>query len=157
MNGLNSFTEWETPKLFYDTLNTEFNFTCDVCANPYNTKHENYYSLEDNGLLQEWTGVCWMNPPYDRSIGLWMEKAWESSQQGATVVCLIQGRSSDTIWWHDYVMKSSEIRYIKDRIHFGKHGVFTRSNISNILVIFTPFCTGYPTTSSIDRYGCNLS
>lgn len=58
-----------------------------------------------------------MNPPYGREIGKWVQKAYESAQQGATVVCLIPSRT-DTKWWHDYCMKG-EIRFIKGRLKFG--------------------------------------
>jgi phage N-6-adenine-methyltransferase len=148
-----AFTEWETPQEFYNALDAEFSFTCDVCATHKNAKHIHFFTPEQNGLLQEWNGACWMNPPYDKSIGLWMKKAWEASQAGTTVVCLIQGRSTDTIWWHKFAMKSSEIRYIKDRLHFGKNGYRSRANISNIVIIFTPFCSGPPSTKSIDITG----
>lgn len=151
-----AFTEWETPNDFYNQIDSEFNFNLDVCALPYNAKCTNYYTPDDNGLNKTWFGSCWMNPPYDKSIGLWMKKAYEASQKGTTVVCLIQGRSSDTIWWHDYVMRSSEIRYIKDRLHFGKNGNHARANISNIVVIFRPYCQGPPTTSAINTRGIKI-
>ena len=58
-----------------------------------------------------------MNPPYGRSIGQWVSKAYEASQTGATVVCLLPART-DTRWWHTYAMKG-EIRFIKGRLKFG--------------------------------------
>lgn len=150
---MTAFTNWETPQDFYDALDAEFGFTADVCAGPNNAKHGNYFSPKENGLLQHWSGVCWMNPPYDKSTGLWLKKAWEEAQAGVTVVALVQGRSTDTKWWHEYVMRSSEIRFIKDRLHFGKNGHFARANISNIVVVFKPFCHGPPTNSAIDVHG----
>lgn len=152
------FTDWETPQNFYDALNAEFGFTCDVCANSQNTKHRNYYTPEENGLSQNWVGVCWMNPPYNKSIGLWTKKAWESSQNGTTVVCLIQGRPTDTIWWHEYVMRANEIRFIRNRLHFGKNGNFARgSTISNVVVVFRPFCCGPPSIVAIDTNGKHIT
>jgi len=144
------FTEWETPQDFFDEINKEFHFHIDVCAVENNAKLPIYFTPKINAFNQDWIGNCWCNPPYDSDIGAWMKKAYESAQKGSTVVCLIQGRSSDTVWWHDYVMRATEIRYIKNRLHFGKNGVFTRANISNILVIFRPFCNGSsPRISSI--------
>ena len=58
-----------------------------------------------------------MNPPYGRQIGKWLKKAYESSINGAIVVCLIPART-DTAWWHDYVMKG-KIRFILGRLKFG--------------------------------------
>ena len=81
---------WETPQAFFDQLNTEFCFTLDACALPWNAKCESYYTPEQDGLSQPWTGVVWCNPPYGRQIGKWVEKAAASAADGATVVMLLQ-------------------------------------------------------------------
>jgi phage N-6-adenine-methyltransferase len=108
---------WATPQKFFDKYDAIFNFTLDVCATKDNAKCVAYYTIEDNGLTQSWAGVCWMNPPYGREIGVWMKKAYESSLQGATVVCLVPSRT-DTKWWHDYAMQG-QIEFIKGRLKFG--------------------------------------
>lgn len=90
--------EWSTPQDVYDALDTEFGFTLDPCATPENAKCERYFTKEDDGLAQEWTGVVFMNPPYGRQIGRWLKKAYESALAGATVVCLVPSRT-DTRWW----------------------------------------------------------
>lgn len=109
---------WATPQDFFDRLDSEFGFTLDVCALPDNAKCERYFTPEEDGLKQLWTGVCWMNPPYGREIGIWVRKAFESAQQGATVVCLVPART-DTSWWHSWVMKAAEVRFIRGRLKFG--------------------------------------
>ena len=76
-----------------------------------------YFTEEIDGLSQEWTGICWMNPPYGRTIGKWMKKAYDSSLTGATVVCSVPART-DTNWWHDYAMKG-DVEFIKGRLKFG--------------------------------------
>jgi hypothetical protein len=38
--------------------------------------------------------------------------------EGKTVVMLIPSRT-DTKYWHDYIMKATEIRFIKGRLKFG--------------------------------------
>jgi len=110
---------WATPQDFFDKYDDKFNFTLDVCASPENAKCELFFTKEDDGLAQEWKGSCWMNPPYGRTIGLWMEKAYQSSLGGARVVCLVPART-DTAWWHDYAMKG-EIEFIRGRLKFGGH------------------------------------
>ena len=109
---------WETPQWLFDKLNEEFHFTLDVCALPETAKCENYFTPKIDGLKQEWSGICWMNPPYGREVGIWLKKAYEESLKGATVVCLIPSRT-DTKYWHDYCMKANEIRFIKGRLKFG--------------------------------------
>jgi phage N-6-adenine-methyltransferase len=108
---------WSTPQDFFDKQNAIHGFTLDVCATADNAKCARYFTEADNGLEQPWHGVCWMNPPYGRAIGLWMRKAYESHLTGATVVCLVPSRT-DTRWWHDYAMKG-QIEFIRGRLKFG--------------------------------------
>lgn len=108
--------QWATPQKLFDELNSEFNFTLDACASAWNHKVKNYFDEATDGLLQDWIGTVWMNPPYGRTIAQWMRKAYESSLTGATVVCLIPART-DTKWWHDYAMQG-KVRFIKGRIKF---------------------------------------
>jgi phage N-6-adenine-methyltransferase len=130
-NGMFTSTtfEWSTPQDLFDTLNAEFHFTLDVCATKENAKCEKYFSLDDDGLSQEWTGTCWMNPPYGKDIKRWIKKAYESK---TTVVCLIPSRT-DTGWWHDYVMEG-EVRFIRGRLKFS--GTKRNAPFPSALVIF---------------------
>lgn len=75
-----------------------------------------------------------MNPPYGRTIGDWMRKAYESSQNGATVVCLVPART-DTVWWHDYAMRG-EIEFIKGRLRFNGHK--NSAPFPSAVVVFRP-------------------
>jgi phage N-6-adenine-methyltransferase len=109
---------WATPQATFDELNREFAFDLDVCADADNAKCSKYFDKQTDGLTQEWSGTCWMNPPYGREIKAWMSKAYHSAKSGATVVCLVPART-DTAWWHDYAMQAREIRYIRGRLKFG--------------------------------------
>lgn len=109
---------WYTPHDFFDKYDAIYRFTLDVCATHENAKCSRYFTKEQDGLAQTWAPeVCWMNPPYGRTIGLWVRKAYEASLRGATVVCLLPART-DTAWWHDYCMKG-EIEFIRGRLKFG--------------------------------------
>ena len=110
---------WETPQDLFDKLDAEFHFDLDVCALPENAKCEKYYTPEQDGLAQEWTGVCWCNPPYGRQIGKWVRKAALSN---TTVVMLLPART-DTKWFHDYILHKAEIRFLRGRLKFGGGGV----------------------------------
>ena len=48
--------DWGTPQKLYDALNKEFGFTMDACADNTNYKHENYYTVETDGLKADWGG-----------------------------------------------------------------------------------------------------
>lgn len=109
--------EWETPIELFDKLNDIYGFEIDVCATRENAKCLKFFTKEDNGLMQDWYGCCWMNPPYGREIGKWMKKAYEEGRKDATVVCLVPART-DTAWWHDYAMQG-DIQFIRGRLKFG--------------------------------------
>ena len=110
---------WATPQEFFDRYDARFGFEIDVCATPENAKCPRFFTEDDDGLSQEWEGICWMNPPYGRTISAWMKKAFESANSGATVVCLVPART-DTKWWHDYAMHG-KIEFIRGRLKFGGH------------------------------------
>ena len=46
-----------------------------------------------------------------------MAKAWQESQCGALVVCLVPARV-DTAWWHDYAAQG-EVRFPRGRLRFS--------------------------------------
>ena len=125
---------WATPQDFFDCYNGLYGFQLDVCASPENAKCARFFTKEDDGLAQEWTGVCWMNPPYGRDIKHWMRKAYQSSLAGATVVCLVPART-DTAWWHDYAVKG-QIEFIRGRLKFG--GAVNSAPFPSAVVVFTP-------------------
>ena len=108
---------WSTPPDFFSALDRVFHFTLDACATAENAKCARFYTREQDGLAQPWTGNVWCNPPYGRTIGKWMRKAWESAQNGATVVCLVPARTC-TRWWHDYATKG-KILFWPGRLKFG--------------------------------------
>jgi phage N-6-adenine-methyltransferase len=127
---------WATPQDFYDRLHAEFNFALDPCSDGTNNKCWRYMTAEEDGLKQSWAPhTTFMNPPYGCVIGDWLRKAYEESLKGATVVCLIPART-DTKYWHDYVMKSAEIRFVKSRLYFGDGT--GRAPFPSAVVVFKP-------------------
>ena len=100
--------DWKTPKYLYDELNKEFGFDFDPC--PSNPNFD--------GLSIEWGQRNFVNPPYGNQIKYWIKKGYEEYQKGKVVVFLIPSRT-DTQYWHQYIMKADEIRFIQGRLKFG--------------------------------------
>ena len=128
--------EWETPPDLFRRLDEEFHFDLDPCASATNAKCEKYFTCDDNGLAQSWADRrVFMNPPYGRVIGSWLEKAYRESQKhGTLVVCLVFART-ETGWWHDYCMKG-EVRFLRGRIKFV--GGRWNAPSGSAIVIFRP-------------------
>ena len=112
--------EWTTPPDLFNKLNLKYNFTLDPCCTKDSALCDKYYTIEDNGLIQDWSeDIVFMNPPYGREIGKWIEKAYKESLKGATIVCLIPART-DTRYWHNFIFPyASDIKFIKGRLKFG--------------------------------------
>ena len=113
--------EWETPQALFEELDKEFHFTLDPASTDANAKCEKHYTIQENGLTQDWTGeTVFCNPPYGRELGLWIEKAANAVKngEGTTVVMLIPART-DTKAFHDYIYGRAEVRFLKGRIKFG--------------------------------------
>ena len=108
---------WLTPPELMAELEAEFHFDFDPCPN-----WASNFALRDfNGLWIEWGERNFVNPPYGKQVPLWVKKGYEESQKGKLVVMLVASRT-DTRWWHDYIMKAREIRFIKGRLWFDERG-----------------------------------
>lgn len=107
---------WETPLDLFEKINAVYNFDLDVCAVKETAKCDRYFTPEIDGLLQEWDGVCWMNPPYGREQVKWINKASESK---CTIVCLIPARPDTKVWHNIIFEKASAVCFLKGRLKFG--------------------------------------
>jgi len=126
----------ETPQWLFRMLDDEFHFTLDGAADESNAKCNEYLDEEINALSVSWRDdVVFCNPPYLRGRGTekWVQKAWSESQDQATTVMLLPA-STDTHWWHKYVLDRGEIRFVNGRLKFDDlpgPGWF-----ANVIVIF---------------------
>lgn len=113
--------QWATPQWFFDELDKEFHFTLVPCADEFNHKCDKYYTEEQNGLIQDWSGeVVFCNPPYgNKETGLWTKKCYEEALKPNTTVVLLIPARTDRISFHEYIYGKAEIRFIKGRLKFG--------------------------------------
>lgn len=142
---------WATPQDLYDSLDEEFGFVLDPCANRANHKTPAWYGPDHpqrarrDGLRGDWAaearaidprGAVWMNPPYGRDIAAWMAKAAATAAAGVTVVCLVPART-DTQWFHQSVLDAGgQIRFLRGRVKFGcaLHG----APFASLVVVLRP-------------------
>ena len=90
--------EWATPDDFFNQLNKEFNFTLDPCCTKQNHKCDKYFTLEDDGLSQDWSGeTVFCNPPYSQ-IAQWVKKAWKEGRKEPLWCCLFQHVQTQSIF-----------------------------------------------------------
>lgn len=112
--------QWATPQDFFDSLDAEFHFDLDPCADETNHKTPEYFTKEDDGLSKDWSGRrVFCNPPYGRAIGAWVEKAFREGTKDGTIVVLLIPARTDTKYFHDFILNRSEIRFVSGRLRFG--------------------------------------
>lgn len=131
-----SSDEWSTPGSVIAPLVERYGpFALDVCASERNHKAEKYYTREQNGIVQRWTGTWWCNPPYSNPK-MWVEKAVEETRGSIWGSHLDRRRlpsddqrhwnrgimllpaAVDTNWFHDLVLPHADIEFIRGRIRF---------------------------------------
>lgn len=117
--------EARTPLEFYQKLNDEFHFNFDPCPS----------KPTFDGLCIDWKERNFINPPYGRALPLWIAKAYFEHLKGKLCVLLIPART-DTKWWHEYIMKANEIRFIKGRLKF--QGYENSAPFPSCIVVFKP-------------------
>lgn len=100
-----------------------------IDLDPCSNSHENpnvpaaaHYTLDDDGLSQEWQGTVYLNPPYGREIEAWVSKLVESYERGAVseAIALVPART-DTQWWQ--LLNDYHICFVVGRLAFiGNEG-----------------------------------
>lgn len=111
--------EWATPRDLFARLNARWRFELDPCATQENAVCERYFTRAENGLLQRWQGRVFVNPPYGREIGRWVQKAALESRNPDTVVVALLPARTDTRWWGDWVAPFARVTFIRGRLKFG--------------------------------------
>lgn len=128
--------KWDTPQDFFDKLNEEFHFSLDPCADDKNHKCKKYYTEEQDGLKQDWSGESvFCNPPYGKEVKRWVEKCFTEVYAGncKCAVMLLNART-DTKWFHQYIYRKAEVRFVKGRLKFGD--AKTPAPFPSMVVIF---------------------
>lgn len=111
----NESKEWYTPKYIFDALGIPFDL--DPCSPggqivPW-IPALHHYTIEDDGLIKEWSGTVWVNPPYGSDTPKWMHKL----NQHGNGIALVFSRT-DVKWFHDYIPQADAICFIKGRVQF---------------------------------------
>jgi phage N-6-adenine-methyltransferase len=108
---------WPTPQKWFDYLDLEFGFTLDPCCEHETAKCDKHYTPEEDGLSKSWANErVFMNPPYGREIGPWMEKAYTECRDNVALVVAFVPARVDTKWWHSFAAKATEIRFPVGRV-----------------------------------------
>jgi len=129
--------DYETPQEFFDNLNMMYGFVIDAAASSENAKTDHYFTKEDDGLVQNWNEPTWVNPPYGLVVSKWIKKGYEEAIKWKVPVVMLVASRTDTIRFHKYIMKATEIFFIKGRITFV--GEKDPAPFPSMVVVFDAF------------------
>ena len=105
--------DWITPKELIDRL---LPFDLDPCASvtqPWPCA-DRQYTVNDNGLLLPWQGMVYMNPPYGRRLGAWLERLAEHNDG----IALIFARTDTRAFFKNVWDKATSLVFIRGRLTF---------------------------------------
>jgi len=79
-----------------------------------------FYTKDDDGLLKDWSGRVWLNPPYSRDLmPAFVEKLKNSFVDGSVQqAVLVSHNNTDTAWFHSLASVATAICFPKKRIKF---------------------------------------
>lgn len=109
-------TEWLTPPSILKALGE---FDLDPCA-PINRPWDmakRHYTIEDDGLLQEWGGKevrVYCNPPYGTGMERWIKRLKEHGNG----IALIFARTEIKMWFDHIWYDADALLFIKGRLDF---------------------------------------
>lgn len=118
MKRLKQNHHWQTPQYIIDALGE---FDLDPCPNRYNPTRlakfgfvlDSFY-LDEGGLIEDWFGRVWLNPPYGQLCKFWMQRFSDHGNG----IALIPPRVGSK-WFHDAVFKKCDaILFLEGRISF---------------------------------------
>ena len=96
--------DWYTPPEIVEAVRELFGIIdLDPCSNSHeapNVPALVHFTREDDGLSREWFGRVYVNPPYGKGIGPWIEKVREEHEAGrVTAAVVLVKAATDTRWF----------------------------------------------------------
>lgn len=114
--------EWYTPERFIEAARLTMG---QIDLDPASSERANktvkagvIYTIEDDGLNQEWFGNVWMNPPYAQPLmSKFSEKLISELPELCTAIVLVNN-ATETKWFQSMAKKANAICFPETRIKF---------------------------------------
>jgi len=129
--------------------------SCDTAQ--LNIKANKFYTIFDDGLLQEWHGCVWLNPPYSKTGGksnqeIWATKLADEYTIGNVTEAILLVKSALGYKWFENLWDKWPVCFARERLSFirnngtdkgqSKHGTaffYFGKNINQFTQVFKEF------------------
>jgi hypothetical protein len=105
--------EWLTPPKIIKSLGPFYMDPCSPINRPWDTA-QIHYTKNDDGLSKKWNGRVWLNPPYGKHTGIWLNRLAKHGKG----IALIFARTETKMFFNEVWGKASSILFLKDRLFF---------------------------------------
>lgn len=116
--------EWYTPAYLLDAARAVLGtFDVDPATSEIaqrTVQAGTYYTIEDDGLAQEWPGRVWMNPPYSQpEIKLFCDKLLVELEAGRTSDAIVLvNNATETGWGQSLLRACAAVCFLERRVKF---------------------------------------
>jgi hypothetical protein len=119
--------DWITPPWVIEALGGPEVFDLDPCMSltqPWATASKGF-TVEQNGLAQQWWGNVWLNPPYGPHTYEWVKRLSEHGKG----IALIFARTETSLWQDHIFTTAHGFLFPRRRIQFARpNGTFPKSS-----------------------------
>lgn len=116
-SAVGATVDWLTPPAILDALGGWQSFDLDPCTpdiQPWPTARHRFIK-DQNGLLQDWFGRVWLNPPYyAHVIGKWLAKL-AAHNRGCTIIF---ARTETAAFFNSVWDRASGLLFLRGRLNF---------------------------------------
>jgi hypothetical protein len=142
--------DWQTPPYILKAL---AKFDLDPCTSLHQKKKTAKYqfTINEDGLSQNWFGRVWLNPPYGEQTVLWLAKLAKHGNG----IALVFARTGTNMFFDHVWSQANGIFFLKGRLSFSSPESFSDSQAvaPSVLISYDP--KGSRLNQNILK-GCNL-
>jgi phage N-6-adenine-methyltransferase len=116
--------EWYTPSQYIEAARVVMGgIDLDPASNDIaqeTVKAESYFTIQDDGLTNQWHGRIWLNPPYSKDLLYpFIDKLLTELEAGrVTEAIVLTNNATDTAWFHRAEELARLICFTRGRIDF---------------------------------------